>query len=219
MSTRESREGQAATAGEQAASSGLIVVIGPPGAGKSTVGQLLAQRLDVAFVDTDVIIERTEGRTIPEIFVDSGEEAFRAVERQAVTDALTGAVAELSPGQPAVISLGGGAILADQTQAALGQGHTVIFLDVALRDAARRAGFDQGRPLLALNPRGQWLALMQHRRPIYESLATHIVDTGGRTAQEVVDAIVVTLNEAAVEGDASGERSGSASENSGEDRS
>lgn len=190
----------------------VIVLMGPPGAGKSTVGRLLGQRLRRGFVDTDALVEVIEGRTIPEIFLDSGEEHFRAVERQAVADALSGAaVAEPGSGLDAssgsgsdsgsdlvvgVVSLGGGAILAQETQALLAK-HTVVFLDVALRDAARRAGFDQGRPLLALNPRGQWLALMEKRRPIYESLATHTVDTSGLSAEQVVDAIAAALQGAA----------------------
>ena len=161
-----------------------VVLIGPPGAGKTTVGQLIAQRLGLALLDTDALVVAREGRSIPEIFVDSGEEYFRDVERESVAFALRDA--------EAVVALGGGAILDERTRAELA-GHTVVFLDVALRDASRRAGFDQGRPLLALNPRGQWLALMERRRPIYERLAVLRVDTNGRTADEVADEVASRL--------------------------
>ncbi len=163
-----------------------VVLIGPPGAGKTTVGQLLAQRLGLPLIDTDAVIVAREGRSIPDIFVDSGEERFREVERQAVAAALRE--------EHAVIALGGGAILNERTRAELA-GHTVVFLDVALRDASRRAGFDQGRPLLALNPRGQWLALMELRRPIYEGLARLQIDTNDRTPQEVADELAALLEE------------------------
>ena len=163
-----------------------VVLIGPPGAGKTTVGQLIAQRLGLALLDTDALVVAREGRSIPEIFVDSGEEYFRDVERESVAFALRDA--------EAVVALGGGAILDERTRAEL-TGHTVVFLDVALRDASRRAGFDQGRPLLALNPRGQWLALMEYRRPIYESLARLQIDTNDRTPQEVADDLAARLAE------------------------
>lgn len=162
-----------------------VVIIGPPGAGKSTVGALVAQRLGMPVVDTDALVELAEGRTIAEIFVDSGEAHFRESERLAVERALL-------EEEAAVVALGGGAVLDERTQAALA-GHHVVFLDVSLRDAARRAGFDQGRPLLALNPRGQWLALMERRRPIYERLAVLRVDTNGRTADEVADEVAARL--------------------------
>lgn len=161
-----------------------VVFIGPPGAGKSTVGALVAQLLGLPLVDTDALVEQVEGRTIPEIFVDSGEAYFRELERAATARALTG--------DPAVVSLGGGAILHEQTQAALA-GHHVVFLDVSLRDASRRSGFDQGRPLLALNPRGQWLALMERRRPLYESLAVVRVDTDGRTPEQIAHEVAALL--------------------------
>lgn len=161
-----------------------VVLIGPPGAGKTTVGQLIAQRLGLDLLDTDALIVQREGRSIPDIFVDSGEAHFRELEREAVAFALRDA--------EAVVALGGGAILDERSRAEL-SGHTVVFLDVALRDASRRAGFDQGRPLLALNPRGQWLALMDHRRPIYESLATLQIDTNDKTPDEVADELAAQL--------------------------
>lgn len=164
----------------------LVVLTGPPGAGKSAVGLALAERLGAPFADTDAVIEERAGKPIPEIFVDDGEPVFRALEREVVAEGLE------SP--QGVLSLGGGAVLAEETQALL-ETRIVVFLDVTLRFAARRSGFDQGRPLMALNPRGQWLTLMEARRPIYERLATVTVLTDDRTVDEVVDAVVAALAE------------------------
>lgn len=164
-----------------------VVLIGPPGAGKSTVGEALARRLGVAFHDTDAAIEAAQGRSISDIFVLDGEPAFRALERDEVLRALTG--------ENGVLALGGGAPMSDVVQEALA-GHPVVLLDVGIPDAAPRVGFDRSRPLLAVNPRASWVRLMAERRPTYERLATWVVDTSGRTADEVADE-VATLIEAA----------------------
>ena len=171
-------------ASERGARLPLVVLTGPPGAGKSAVGRALAERTGAPYADTDAVIEQRAGKPIPEIFVDDGEAAFRVLEREVVAEGLT------SP--EGVLSLGGGAILAEPTQALL-EPQIVVFLDVSLRYAGRRSGFDQGRPLMALNPRGQWLALMEARRPIYERLATVTVNTDDRTIDEVVDAVLESL--------------------------
>lgn len=160
------------------------VLIGPPGAGKSTVGAAVARLTGLDLLDTDVLVERRAGTTIAELFVDRGEDAFRALEREAVAQALAS--------HTGVLALGGGAVLDPATQADL-EGLPVVFLEVSLRDAARRAGFDQGRPLLALNPRGQWLALMERRRPTYERLARLRVDTDGRGPDVVARDVVAGL--------------------------
>ncbi|MFV0462314.1 MAG: shikimate kinase [Nostocoides sp.] len=162
------------------------VLIGPPGAGKSTVAALVAQRLGVEVHDVDDAIEQAQARTIGEIFVQDGELRFRELERVAVASAL----AE----ERGVIALGGGAPMDPDTRKAL-SGHRVIFLDVGIADAARRIGFDGSRPLLAVNPRATWIALMRTRRPVYESIATWRVDTSGRTPQEVAGEIVNLLEE------------------------
>jgi shikimate kinase len=161
-----------------------LVVIGPPGAGKSTVGRLVAERLGVPFVDTDDVVEARAGRTIPEIFVEDGEPTFRDLERAAAVDVLASA--------DGVVSLGGGAVMDPRTEADL-SGHPVVFLDVGIADAARRVGFGQGRPLLGINPRAQWTRLMQDRRAVYERVADFVVDTAGRGPDEVADDIVARL--------------------------
>jgi len=164
------------------------VLIGPPGSGKTTVGRALASLLGVARRDTDVDIERREGKRIAEIFIDDGEEHFREVERVAVAEALADSVG--------VVSLGGGAILAIETQGLLrdhvAEGGHVVFLDVSLAAAAPRVGLNASRPLLVGNPRKQWAELMDARRPIYEGLATTTVNTdqldAERIAREIVEA-------------------------------
>lgn len=162
-----------------------IVLIGPPGAGKTTVGKALSKRLNLKFVDTDYLIEQKDGRKIAEIFLESGEEAFRALEKQVVLDSLDET--------DAVISLGGGAVLDLDVQAKLRLQEKVIFLDVSISNAAPRVGFNRERPLLLGNPRQQWLGLMEKRRPIYESLATFTVNTDNRKAQEIAESLVETI--------------------------
>jgi shikimate kinase len=170
-----------------------VVLIGPPGAGKSTVAAEVASRLGLdgdAVVDTDTMVEHAAGRTISEIFVDSGEPVFRALEREAVRQALAG--------EAAVVALGGGAVLDESTQAdlerAASEGAAVVFLDVQITDAARRIGLNASRPLLIGNPRTQWLTLMAARRPVYERLATATVATDDREPGEVADLVLAAVS-------------------------
>ncbi|NUP30503.1 MAG: shikimate kinase [Streptomycetaceae bacterium] len=165
----------------------VVVLVGPPGAGKTTVGILLAEHYGVAFRDTDADIEQTAGKPIPDIFVDEGEPHFRALEHQAVADALTG--------HPGVLALGGGAVMDPATRKLLAD-HPVAFLDVELADAVRRVGLDAPRPLLIGNPRARWRELMDQRRPLYEEVATVIVPTAGRTPAQVADTLAAALAEA-----------------------
>jgi shikimate kinase len=154
----------------------LVVLVGPSGAGKSTVGQLVADRRGVEFRDTDSDVERVAGESISDIFVDRGEAAFRALEREAVERAL----AE----HDGVLALGGGAVVNDDTRGLLAS-HRVVFLDVGLTDAAARVGLNRDRPLLLGNVRTQLHAMMAERRPLYDEVATTTVSTDGRTPDEV----------------------------------
>ena len=165
----------------------VAVLVGPPGAGKTTVGQAVADLVGVAFADTDSMIEATAGKPIPDIFFDDGEEAFRALEVAAIAGAL-----ESFDG---VLALGGGAILNEGTRAALA-GHTVVFLSVELADAVKRVGLGAGRPLLSINPRATLKYLMEQRRPLYSAVATHTIATDGRAPAEVAAEIAALLKPA-----------------------
>ncbi|CQR65071.1 shikimate kinase [Streptomyces leeuwenhoekii] len=162
----------------------LLVLVGPMGVGKSTVGELLAERLKVAYRDTDEDIVAEQGRSIADIFVDEGEAAFRAIEKRAVHRAL----AE----HDGVLALGGGAVLDPDTRALLA-GHRVVYLSMDVEEAVRRTGLNTARPLLAVNPRKQWRELMEARRHLYEEVATAVVATDGRTPDEVTRAALDAL--------------------------
>ena len=164
------------------------VIIGPPGSGKSTVARLVADRLGMRARDTDDDVEAVAGMTVGDVFVERGEDGFRALERAAVATAL----AE----HTGILALGGGAILDPGTRELLG-GSTVVFLDVGIKDAASRIGLNRDRPLLLGNPRAQWLRLMEARRPVYEEVATVRVDTDGKSAEEVAAAVLAALESVA----------------------
>lgn len=153
-----------------------VVLVGPMGAGKTTVAALLGEAWGVAVRDTDADIEATTGREISDIFVESGEEHFRDLEATAVARAVTE--------HDGVLALGGGAVLRPATRDLL-EGVTVVFLRVGLSDAVKRVGLGVGRPLLLGNVRSRIKALLDERTPVYESVATHVVDTDGRTPDEV----------------------------------
>lgn len=163
-----------------------ILLIGPPGAGKSTVGQALASKLSIDFIDTDQVIENETGKTITDIFVVDGEPHFRALELQTLRNVLT-----LESG---VISLGGGAPISQDAQEAIEQSNShTVFLDVSLATAAPRVGFNRDRPLLLGNPRAQWQALSDNRRPIYEKLADDAIKVDDMNVDQIVDQIVKNL--------------------------
>jgi shikimate kinase len=155
-----------------------IVLIGPPGAGKSTIGHSLAKKMKVKFADTDSMIETKLDKKISDIFVDLGEPVFRAEELKVLAEVLNS--------DNGVVSLGGGAPISLPAQELIrNSGVTVIFLDISLGKAAARVGFNRDRPLLLGNPRAQWNELMSSRRPIYEALATAVVPVDDRTVNEI----------------------------------
>jgi shikimate kinase len=159
-----------------------IVLIGPPGAGKTSIGKALSKELGLAFIDSDAEIERISGKTISEIFVDQGEAVFRKTEVETVTRIL----AEFE----GVVALGGGAPINPEIQKVLlNSEYPVIFIDVSISQAANRIGFNKDRPLLMINPRQQWLHLMSERRPIYEKLATITVSSDNSKPAEVAKTI------------------------------
>lgn len=161
-----------------------VVLVGPPGAGKTSVGERLAAALGVPFRDTDTDVAEATGKSIAEIFVEDGEQAFRDLERQAVATSL----AE----HEGVLALGGGAVTASQVRESL-VGHTVVFLDVSLSVAVERVGLARDRPLLLGSPRSQLKQLMDRRRPWYEQVAVATVDTSATTVDQVVDDVLDVL--------------------------
>lgn len=163
-----------------------LVLLGPMGAGKSTVGRELAKILDCEFTDTDELIETDQGKSISEIFVEDGEAHFRLVEESVVIDALREC--------QGVLSLGGGAITSVATQDVLRSSSAKkIFLDISLSAVSPRVGFDKARPLLMVNPRQKWSELMNERRPIYESLSDLSIDVSDLEVSEIVSRIVAKL--------------------------
>lgn len=163
-----------------------VVLIGAPGSGKSTVGAALAKVLALDFIDTDLLIEEREGKAITDIFVVDGEPHFRAVELETLKQVLTL--------NDVVISLGGGAPISDQAQQLINSSKsTVIFLDVSLATAAPRVGFNRDRPLLLGNPRAQWQALSDKRRPIYEALADVSIKVDDMSVEAITSEIEKSL--------------------------
>lgn len=166
----------------------LLVLVGAMGAGKTTVGRLVAEMLGAEFLDTDHLVEERAGKPVAEIFVDDGEAAFRELERTAVADALRT--------HDGVLALGGGAVLDPDTRRLL-DGHRVVFLRVGLADAARRVGLGVSRPLLLGNVRGRIKQLIDARTPVYESVAQHTVDTDGLGAHEVASRVSAVVQDGA----------------------
>jgi shikimate kinase len=163
-----------------------ILLIGPPGAGKSTVGRVLAADLGLKLIDTDQLIEKQTGKTISDIFVVDGEPHFRGIELQTLRDVLAL--------ESVVISLGGGAPISQEAQEAIEQSNShTVFLDVSLATAAPRVGFNRDRPLLLGNPRAQWQALSDNRRPIYERLADDAIKVDDMSVDQIVDEIKKNL--------------------------
>lgn len=164
-----------------------VILIGPMGSGKTTIGRIIAQRLGLEFRDTDQTIETTVGRSISDIFLEDGEDAFRTLEKKILRDELLS--------DDTVLALGGGAPISIDAQSALRAiASPVIYLDVSLATVAPRIGFNRDRPLLINNPRGQWQSLMEARRPIYEAIADTVIDANDKSQEDIVEEIMVTIS-------------------------
>jgi shikimate kinase len=167
----------------------LLVLVGPPASGKTTVGTAVAETLAVAFRDTDHDIEATTGSSVADLFITSGEPHFRALEEQAVVRALADSDGVVAVGGGAVTSVGTRTLL---TEYAL-DGGTVVWLDVDVASAARRVGFSRDRPLLAVNPRAMLRQMLETRAPLYAEVATSTVSTSGREPADVVADVLAVL--------------------------
>jgi len=160
----------------------LLVLVGPPASGKTTIGTAVAQALGAPFRDTDHDVELDAGTTVAEIFIDAGEARFRELEERAVARAL----AE----HDGVLALGGGSVTSAATRELLvgygSSGGVVVWLDVDLASAAKRVGLSRDRPLLTVNPRAMLRTMLEARGPLYAEVATHTVATGGREPEDVL---------------------------------
>ena len=160
------------------------ILIGPPGAGKTTVGALVAALLGLDFVDADEVIELAVGKPVGDIFVQDGEQAFRALE--------SATTARLIASHPGVLALGGGAILDPGTRDLLA-GQRVVYLETGFTSAVRRTGLDAPRPLLLGNPRARMKTLLEERLPVYASLAWITVPTDDREPEDIAAEIAARL--------------------------
>jgi shikimate kinase len=160
----------------------VIVVVGFMGAGKTTVGRLLAAKLGLAFEDSDLVIEDRAGKPVRQIFAEDGEPAFRLLEHQVIADLLAG--------PDAVLAIGGGAVSHPATRSLLA-GVGVVYLRVGYAEAIARVGGDKGRPMLA---RPDVSSLYAERQAVYESVATVTVDTDGRLPEEIVLDVLARLD-------------------------
>jgi len=163
-----------------------LILIGPMGSGKTTIGKLIATHLNLPFRDTDQVIEEESGKSVSEIFLEDGEDSFRAIEKSVLRKELLS--------DDTILALGGGAPMSIDAQSALRAiASPVIYFDISLSSVAPRIGFNRDRPLLLNNPRGQWELLMQERRPIYESIADTVIDVNGKSEMDIVDEILMVI--------------------------
>jgi shikimate kinase len=158
-----------------------VVLIGPPTAGKSSVGALLARELGVPFADTDDVVAATAGKPVGDVFVDDGELVFRELERAAVARGLEQIKASAAGG---VLALGSGAVLDPDVRRMIA-GRYIVYLEAGFTTVAKRTGMDRPRVVIPGNPRGQLRAMLEERRPVYAELATITVPTDDMAPEEV----------------------------------
>jgi shikimate kinase len=166
-----------------------VIIVGPPGAGKTTVGRLVAEQLGVPFTDTDELAAQAAGKSVADIFLEDSEERFRELERASV-------VAALDPEGPhsgSVIAFGGGAVLNPDTRADLA-GHPVVALTVDLTGAVKRVGLARDRPLLVEAPRARMSQTLRERAPLYAEVAALTIDTSELTADQAAKEVLAWLN-------------------------
>jgi shikimate kinase len=157
------------------------------GSGKTTIGKLIATKFNLPFRDTDHIIEQENGKSVSEIFLEVGEDKFRALEKSVLRKELLS--------DDTILALGGGAPISIDAQSALKAiASPVIYFDISLASVAPRIGFNRDRPLLLNNPRGQWELLMQERRPIYEAIADRVIDVNAKSESDIVDEILMVIS-------------------------
>lgn len=157
------------------------------GSGKTTIGKLIATKFNLPFRDTDHIIEQENGKSVSEIFLEEGEDKFRALEKSVLRKELLS--------DDTILALGGGAPISIDAQSALKAiASPVIYFDISLASVAPRIGFNRDRPLLLNNPRGQWELLMQERRPIYEAIADKVIDVNAKSESDIVDEILKVIS-------------------------
>ena len=162
----------------------VAILIGPPGAGKTTVGRLLAGLLEAEFLDTDDVVEEAAGKPVSDIFISDGEAVFRGLEREVV--------ARTVASHQGILALGGGAVMDSGTRRLLA-GQRLVYLETGFAAAAHRTGLDAPRPLLIGNPRARMRELLAERLPVYEGLAWVTVSTDDRAPQEIADEIAATI--------------------------
>jgi shikimate kinase len=160
-----------------------ILLVGMMGAGKTTVGELLAERLGWAYLDSDADVEAATGLTVPALFARDGEPAFRDAESAALR-------AACSSTDPVVVSVAGGAVLRPENRALLASSGTVVWLRARPETLASRVGDGVGRPLLESDPAGTLARLNTERRPFYEEVADATVDVDDLSAGDVAERIL-----------------------------
>lgn len=166
----------------------VVVIVGLPGVGKSTVGRRAARTLGWSFIDLDTFIEQSNGRTIPEIFEASGEDEFRRLETVALIE-------QLSVSSPTILSAGGGVVTRTENCDALDSAAAVIWMtatqeELESRLRPRMESSRNHRPLLSGDLSSSLGRLIDERNELYERVATHVVSTSGRAMEEIVDEVV-----------------------------